>query len=100
MSSNEWNLNSGEPELFKYFGRWDKRKDVPQEKAGTSETLYAKKVEEFQEINIGDILLKELRKYHTIEEGFSIQKMRDISVDVNGNALNMQLLSVKTPWIE
>lgn len=100
MSSNEWNLNSGEPELFNYFGRWDKRKEIPQEKVGSSNSLYAKKIEDIQEINIGDILLKELRKFHTIEEGFSIQKIRDISIEVNGNVLNMQLLAVKTPWIE
>jgi hypothetical protein len=100
MSSKEWNLNSGEPELFNYFGRWQKREDTPQEKVGSSESLYAKKIEEISEINIGEILLKEIKKFHTIEDGFSIEKMRDISVDVNGNVLNMQLLLIKTPWHE
>ncbi len=98
MKSKEWNLNSGEPELLKMFGRWDKRKDIPQDKVGATDTLNRREFEIPKEINTGDILLKEIKKFHSIQDGFTLEKIRDISVDVRGNVLNMQLLVAKTPW--
>lgn len=100
MNSKEWNLNSGEPELLKMFGRWEKRKDVPHDKAGVSDSLQRREIEIPKEINIGQVILDEIKKFHQIENGFSLEKIRDISVDINGNVINMQLLLVKTPWKE
>ena len=93
----EWNLNSGEPELFKYFGRWEKRKENPI--SNPEVVLYKKEdVVNSEPENIGSILLRELHKYHNIQSGFFINKAQDIFINIDGVKVDCQLLVITTPW--
>lgn len=99
MSENkEWNLNSGEPELFNYFGQWEKRKTAPNG-AYNSASLY--KLEDItipEPEDVGSIFLRELKKNHTIEDGFSIKKVQDLIISVESSNVDCQMLIIKTPW--
>ena len=96
---NEWNLNSGEPKLFDYFGRWDKRKETPSQN-NPEVKLYKKEDLTFnsESENVGDVFLRELNKHHNLEIGFSIQKIQDIIIMLDDSKMDCQLFSVNTPW--
>jgi len=95
--SKEWNLNSGEPELFNYFGKWEKRKETPISKPDV--VLYRKEdVVNNEPENVGSIFLREIQKHHSIESGFSIEKIQDLFISVDGVKIDCQLLVIKTPW--
>ena len=96
MSKNDgWSFTSNEPELVKMFGNWENRSS----KQIQTSDLYAKTEHiNNQLLDVGKIFLDEIKKFHTIEEGFNIEKIRDIVVNVHGVNLNCQLFLVTTPW--
>jgi hypothetical protein len=99
MSNKEWNLNSGFPEAMKSFGGWSSRET---ENSFVNKPIYRKE-EDFNthiQIDVGQIFLNELKKYHNIEDGFVIDKKQDMIVSVDGSNFNCQLFIVKTPWRE
>jgi hypothetical protein len=96
MKNNEgWSFTSNEPDLVKMFGDWGDRSS----KQIQSNNLYAKS-EPIQPsaLDVGQIFLDEIKKFHTIEGGFKIQKLRDLFINVVGVNLNCQSFIVTTPW--
>lgn len=110
MEGNEWKPLDGEPDLFKMFGRWDKRSDISPKEAGSGSLVhfdnltdvdkekYTKYNKSIQMKDIGDIFLSELKKHHNIQEGFSIKKIQDLVIKVDDSNIGVQLLTVYTPW--
>jgi hypothetical protein len=98
MSNNkEWSFTSNEPELLHLFGGWGNRNN----KQISVEDLTAKTNLENIEIptlDVGGIFLDEIKKFHKIEYGFNIQKIRDLFINIAGVNLNCQLFIVNTPW--
>lgn len=96
--SKEWNLNSGEPDLFKHFGRWEKRKET--QISNPEVVLYRKEdAINTEPENVGSIFLREIQKHHRIESGFSIEKIQDLFISVDSVKIDCQLLVINTPWI-
>ncbi len=110
MATNEWKPLDGEPDLFKMFGRWDKRAGVESTSVGSGSLVplddlsdgarlkYTKNIEPPKPSDVGDIFLEELRKHHTIDVGFAIKKINNITINYQDSIVDCQLLQVTTPW--
>jgi hypothetical protein len=96
MKNNEhWSFTSNEPELVNIFGDWNKR----EKQQINTKDLYTKSQSfEPKPLDVGKIFLDEIKKFHTIEHGFNIEKIRDIIINVVGVNLNCQCLIITTPW--
>jgi hypothetical protein len=96
MSNTEWTLNSGFPEAMKSFVGWESR---AKESEIINKPLIAKEYNnEPTTLDVGAIFLEELKKHHAIENGFTITKLQDIIINLEGSNFNCQLFIVKTPW--
>ena len=96
MKNNEhWSFTSNEPELVNIFGNWNNR----EKQQINTKDLYTKSQSfEPKALDVGQIFLDEIKKFHTIEHGFNIEKIRDIIINVVGVNLNCQCLIITTPW--
>jgi hypothetical protein len=96
MSKNkEWSFVSNEPELLNLFGGWGDRS----KKQMTEQHLTTKPLNmEPPTLDVGKIFLDEIKKFHNIENGFNIEKIRDLIINVVGVNLNCQVFVVNTPW--
>ncbi len=96
MSKNkEWSFVSNEPELLNLFGGWGDRNKVKM----TEQHLNAKQSNmQMPTLDVGKIFLDEIKKFHSIEGGFNIEKIRDLIINVVGVNLNCQFFVVTTPW--
>ena len=96
MNKNDgWSFTSNEPELVNIFGDWNNRN----KKQISSQDLQAKPQNfEPTPLDVGKIFLDEIKKFHNIENGFNIEKIRDMIINVVGINLNCQCLIITTPW--
>lgn len=96
MNKNDgWSFTSNEPELVNIFGNWNNRNKTQI----NNQNLYANSDNvEFKPLDVGKIFLDEIKKFHTIESGFNIEKIRDMIINVVGINLNCQFFIVTTPW--
>ena len=96
MKNNEhWSFTSNEPELVNIFGNWNNRET---QQINTKDLYTKSQSFEPKALDVGQIFLDEIKKFHTIEHGFNIEKIRDIIINVVGVNLNCQCLIITTPW--